>query len=137
MAERRELSREEVVLELRKLESRYDLWQTVVKGLIAVACVLVAAVPIRVFGHEIVDPVAGKTTVVDVDVVLKWSLAFSAALNGIQFGWARQRRRELQRQRDDLDEYERDSGLRRDAKGRVVAFDPPADPVGTQADDVK
>jgi hypothetical protein len=50
----------------------------------------------------LVEPLAGKSTIVDVDVVVSVSLAASLVVNGFQYLKGRSQRSELERVRDRL-----------------------------------
>jgi type IV secretory pathway TrbD component len=69
------------------------------RGLVAVAVILALYLPISAL-QGIVEPLAGKTTKVDVNVVVSIAVALSLALNGFQYLKGRSRRNELKRQRD-------------------------------------
>lgn len=54
----------------------------------------------------IVEPLAGETTKVDINVVVSVAIALSLVLNVFQYLKGRSRRNELKRQRSRLDAFE-------------------------------
>jgi uncharacterized membrane protein YidH (DUF202 family) len=74
-------------------------------GFVAVAVLAVSYFPLSTI-PDIVEPFAGKTTTVDVNVIVGITATLSLSLNVLQFVKGRSRRRELKRQRNRLDALE-------------------------------
>jgi hypothetical protein len=68
--------------------------------------IAVVALLLWVGGDHVVQPVAGKTTKVDVSFVMTISIAVSLVLNAAQYDKGRRQRKELQRQRELISELE-------------------------------
>lgn len=97
-------------VELAEIQRKANRDVTLARGGVWVAMIIASAVPLYAL-HWVVDPLAGKTTNVDVNIVVTISLALSLVWNFGQLSKGRSRRDELQRQRGRLDQLE--SELRR------------------------
>lgn len=103
MAARRGPTKHDVALaEIQRKASREAI---IARGVVVVAVVLASYFPIVAL-QGIIEPLAGETTKVDVNVVASISLALSLVLNGFQFLKGRSRRNELKRQRNRLSGFE-------------------------------
>src|SRR5215213_1828638 len=69
-----------------------------VQALGIVLSIAASALPILAL-RGLVEPLAGKETIVDVNLVVSVTLAISVVLNGLQYLKGRSQRGELQRQR--------------------------------------
>ena len=97
-------------VELRTLELKYGVRRILAIGFITAVCIVASAPPLLII-RGMVEPLAGKTTVVDVSIVLKVSAAASLALNGFQWLKGSSRKRELKRARDRVTQLEKAAGL--------------------------
>lgn len=73
----------------------------VARGLVTVVVLAVSALPIIAL-RSIIEPLAGRTTNVNVSLVFSVTIAISVVLNGLQYFKGRSQRAELQRQRERL-----------------------------------
>jgi cobalamin biosynthesis protein CobD/CbiB len=85
----------------RKAEKESTIW----RGLMRALAILATAAPIWAF-QEVVDPLAGRETIVQVNVVLSVTIALSLVVNVAQQAKIRSQRDELKRQRERLKELE-------------------------------
>jgi hypothetical protein len=103
MAPRGSTSKNDVALaEVRRKADREAI---LARGLVAVAVIAVSYFPLSAI-PDIVEPFAGETTRVDVNLVVSIAIVLSLALNGFQFIKGRSRRNELKRQRTRLEALE-------------------------------
>ncbi len=75
------------------------------RGLVAVAVIAASYFPLSAI-PDIVEPFAGETTTVDVNLVVSVAIGLSLTLNLLQFIKGRSRRGELKRQRIRLEALE-------------------------------
>jgi hypothetical protein len=75
------------------------------RGFIVVLGIAASALPLWAL-QGIVEPLAGHTTKVDVNIVVSIALSLSVVINGLQYVKGRSRRSELQRQRERLAAFE-------------------------------
>jgi hypothetical protein len=102
------VSKHDVALaEVRRKANREAI---LARGFMAVAGLAVLYFPLSAI-PEIVEPFAGRTTKVDVNLVVSITIALSLVLNGLQFVKGRSRRAELKRQRERLEELEKVASL--------------------------
>lgn len=85
-------------IELAKIRSRAETAQIVARGVVYVFCILSCAVPLLALS-QVVEPLAGKETVVNANIVISISLMLSVAVNGLQYAKGRSRKGEIERLR--------------------------------------
>jgi len=100
-------------VELRRLDVRLKVGRAAINGTVAILCIAALALPILAI-HEIIQPLAGKTTVVRVNVALSIVVSISVVLNGLQYVKGKSQRAELKRLREEIKMLERRLGISSD-----------------------
>ncbi|HSH59862.1 MAG TPA: hypothetical protein VK988_09535 [Acidimicrobiales bacterium] len=77
---------------------RFRLASEAITWVFRILTILASAVPLTVL-RDIVEPFAGRTTVVQATIGISLTVALSLVVNGAQYLKGRQQRRELQRAR--------------------------------------
>jgi hypothetical protein len=93
------LSKHEVELAKLKVTQRAKIGLVLAYGLVIVVALVASTLPINAM-ENVITPLAGRETKVDLNVALTVSVALSLMLNAGQFGKGRSRRTELQRARE-------------------------------------
>lgn len=97
MATSRALTEHDVAF--AEVQRKADRETAIIRAFSITFWIAALALPILAL-QELVDPLAGRTTKVDVNVVISLALAVSLALNGFQYAKGRSQRSELLRQRE-------------------------------------
>lgn len=97
-------------VELRALDLKYATRRTIILALGWIVGLLAAAVPLLVVKNTI-EPFAGKTTHVDVNVAIAITVGLSLALNGVQWIKGLGRKDETKKLRTRIEELEERLGL--------------------------
>jgi hypothetical protein len=97
-------------LEIAKVENKTALWQVFAYGVVVALCVAASALPLWMM-HGIIQPLAGKTTNVSLNVPISIGLGLSVVVNIGQHIKGRSRKSELKRQRERAEKYEVDLGV--------------------------
>jgi hypothetical protein len=97
-------------VELRRLDVRGDVAKVFAYGVVVAVCLAASALPLLVIVH-IIQPLAGKKTIINANLLISVSISASVAINGIQWikGWSR--KQEVRRLRALNQEYEGRLGL--------------------------
>lgn len=92
-------------VELRQLNFRFRLLLTAEIGILVIVGVAASAIPLY-FLRGIVEPLAGETTKVDVNIALVVTTSLSVAVNIAQAVKGQFRKTEMERERDRADSLE-------------------------------
>jgi hypothetical protein len=92
---KREIERE---TELAKVRRSAEVWTIVAYGIVVALSIAACALPLLAL-QSVVEPLAGKTTKVEANIVVSVSLAFSIGINGLQWVKGRGQRSEIKRLR--------------------------------------
>ena len=96
--------------EIAKIESKTDLWRTLVYGVGLALCIAAAALPLWMM-HGIIEPLAGKKTEVSLNLPITIGLGLSVVVNFAQLIKGRSRKAEIQRARKRAERYEAKAGV--------------------------
>jgi hypothetical protein len=96
---------------MARVRARADVWRTLTKGLAIATVVAAAALPLWMI-QKIIEPLAGKSTLVRADVPLKIGIAISLGFNLLQVIQGSVRKRTIKRQREQLDKAEIEFGVK-------------------------
>lgn len=97
-------------IELQKLENQLQVRLRLVHGLNLVLTLLASALPLYML-KEVIEPLAGKETVVDANIVMSVTFTFSVAVNIAQYAKSSSRKRRLKEARARTDELESKLGV--------------------------
>lgn len=103
MAQRSSTNKHDVAL--AEVGRKADREAILARGFVIALGIAALSLPILAL-QEVVDPLAGETTKVDVNLVFSITVAVSLVLNGLQFLKGQSQRKELKRQRTRLDRLE-------------------------------
>lgn len=105
MPPQRTTTEQDVALAEVERKARRDL--VVAYGFVAVAVVAASWLPITAL-EGVVEPLAGETTSVDVNVIVSVAISLSLVVNVLQYVKGRSQRRELKRLRERADRLEQE-----------------------------
>lgn len=94
-------------VDLAEVKRKGEVQTRYAYGIVGALWIAVSSLPILAL-QEIVEPLAGNTTIVDVNLVFSITIALSVIANGAQYFKGRSQRAELRRQRERFDALERE-----------------------------
>lgn len=102
-------------VELAEVHEKAELWHSVIHGTTIIAAIAALAVPLLIV-KGIVEPFAGRTTVLHANVALGCACGMSVLMNIAQFVRGSFRKRTIKRTRKRTDELELRLGIGTDAE---------------------
>lgn len=93
-----------------RLQQRGEAWRTLTRGGSAALCIAASALPLWMI-QGIIEPLAGKTTVINAGIPLKVSIGASLVVNLAQYIRGTGRKRTIKRLRGRIDEFEQQFNL--------------------------